>query len=216
MRLIRNWYQLLEGSGLTASDSGPGQAVGTLTANVSWCPFYHPPGTLYGYKGVTIATSYSVITSSAALGFNGTSGSIEMLVKPSWSQADGLIHYFWNTYGGAGKYFRLLKFTDGLTYLSTNSLTRGSFSFAWVAGTVYHIVFNWGTNELYINGVLANNYTDGTLGSGATTLCIGDAAVYANCSFSGNIYYFIVRDVPLTLAEIATFKAFFLKQYIPD
>jgi hypothetical protein len=216
MRLIRNWYPLLEGSGLAAYDLGPGQAVGTLTASITWAPFYHPPGTPYGYKGVIIATSYSVIYSAAAAGFNGVSGSIEMLVKPSWDYTDGATHFLWNTYGGAGKYFRLLKFLDGQTYLSTNSLSRGSFTYPWAAGTVYHVVLNWGTNQLFINGVLAYDYSDGTLGSGAATFCIGDAATLPNSSFSGTIYYCIVRDVALTLAEIATFKAFFLKQYIPD
>jgi hypothetical protein len=216
MRLIRNWYQLLEGSGLVASDSGPGQAVGTLTTNITWAPFYHPPGTLYCYKGVVIGTSYSVITSAAAAGFNGTEGSVEMLVKPSWNHTDGAVHYLWNTYGGAGKYFRLFKYTDNRTYLTTNSLTRGGFEFPWVAGTVYHVVLNWGTNQLFINGVLANDFSDGTLGAGATTFCIGDAATISNSSFSGTIYYCIVRDVPLTLAEIAIFRAMFLKQYIPD
>jgi hypothetical protein len=216
MRLIRNWYQLLEGSGLVASDSGPGQAVGTLTTNITWAPFYHPPGTLYCYKGVVIGTSYSLVGSAAAAGFNGTEGSVEMLVKPSWNHTDGVVHYFWNTWGGPSKYFRLFKYMDNRTYLTTNSLTRGSFEFSWVAGTVYHVVLNWGTNQLFINGVLAYDFSDGTLGSGCTNLCIGCIGSVANCSFAGTIYYFIVRDVPLTLSEIATFKASFLKQYIPD
>jgi len=216
MRFIRNWYQLLEGSGLAASDSGPGQAAGTLSSDVTWAPFYHPPGTIYTYKGVVIGASQSRIVSAAAAGFTPLAGSIEMLIKPTWNYTDGATHIFWNTGGGAGKYFRLLKFSDGLTYLSTNSLTRGSFSYPWAAGTIYHVVLNWGTNELWINGVLANDYTDGTLGAGASTLYIGDSASLANASFSGDIYYFIVRDVALTAAEIATFKAFFENQYIPD
>lgn len=216
MRLIRNWYQLLERSGLAASDSGPGQAVGTLTANVTWAPFYHPPGTIYDYKGVVIGASESRIVSAAAGGFNSTEGSIEMLVKPTWTYTDGLTHFFWDTSGGNNQRFRLLKSADNITYLQTQTTARGSFTYPWAAGTVYHVVLNWGTNQLYINGVLAYTFTAGDLGTGASTLYIGDRYTLANCALSGNIYYFIARDVPLTAAEIAVFKAFFLKQYIPD
>jgi hypothetical protein len=215
MKQIQNWYQLLEGTGLAAADSGPGQAVGTLTANVTWCPYYYPPGIPYGFKGVTIGPTLSHISSAAAAGFHWTEGSIEMLVKPSWNNNDGIAHFLWTTTGGAGKIFRLQKYTDAQTYLTTDSLARGGFSYPWTAGTVYHVVLNWGTNQLYINGVLVKDYTDGNLGGGASTLYIGDHQSSPNCAFSGDIYYFIVRDVPLTAAEIAAFRAFFEKQYIP-
>lgn len=216
MRLIKYWYQLLEGSGLAAADSGPGQAVGTLTANVTWCPYYFPPGTPYGYKGVTIAASVSRISSAAAAGFNAAEGSIEMLVRPTWSNADGLNHFFWDTGGGSNQRFCLWKHSSNLTYLFTDETSRGSFTYAWTAGTLYHVVLNWGTNTLYINGVLQKTYSAGTLGAGASTLYIGDQRTGLTCSFSGNIYYFIARDVTLTPGEIATFKAFFENQYIPD
>jgi len=46
MRLIRNWYKLLAGTGLVANDDGPGAAQGTLTANVTWLDylFIYPDG----------------------------------------------------------------------------------------------------------------------------------------------------------------------------
>lgn len=216
MKHIRNWYQLLEGSGLAASDSGPGQAAGTLSADVTWCPFYHPPGTTYGYKGVVIGPSQSRIVSAAAAGFNWEQGSIEMLVRPRWNNADNTRHNFWQTSGGANKVFQLFKYTDNYLYLTVNSISQGTVLYAFVAETYYHIVLNWPTNELYINGVLAKDYSNANLGSGSSTLYIGDTAATANTAFNGDIFYFIVRDVPLTAAEIATFKAFFLKQYIPD
>jgi hypothetical protein len=304
MRNIRNWYKLLEGSGLVANDSGPGAAQGALSANVTWLPFYSPPfsdlqltGTLspdasgtytlkyiynsqptfalsttwflwwdpadqtwyiseirgtvgargwynestqtlgtyepygtatgtaqltcgytfpYDQKGVIIAASQSRITSAAAAGFPSAAGSIEMLCRPSWNYNDGIGHFFWDTYGGSNRRFFLYKYTDNTTLLWTDNTSRGSFTFAWAAGTLYHIVLNWGTNQLYVNGVLVKDYTDGTLGLGSSTLYIGDQYTGSNYSFNGMIYYFIARDVALTLAEITAFNAFFQNLYIPQ
>lgn len=213
MRLIRNWYPLLEQSGLTAIDMGPGSKYGTLSANVTRCPYYYPPGILYCYKGVTVAASVSRIVSAAAAGFNAAEGSIEMLVKPSWNYNDGIRHMFWDTYEGNNTPFRLFKNTDNLTYLQSNVITRGTINFTWAANTLYHIVLNWGANQLYINKVLEKTFDAGGLGAGAANLYIGDHYTSANSAFSGNIYYFIVRDVPLTQEEINLFYSFFVNQY---
>jgi hypothetical protein len=213
MRLIRSWYPLLEGTGLSAHDMGPGNAPGTLSADVTWCPYYYPPGIPYGYKGVVIGASNSRILSAAAAGFNSAQGSIEMLVKPSWNNADGLRHTFWFIYGGNNKKFHLYKKADSTTELFTNDTSRGTFTYAFVAGTLYHIVLNWPANELYINKVLVKTFTAGNLGLGAANLLIGDYYAWAGSSFSGNIYYFIVRNVPLTQAEINDFYTFFVNQY---
>jgi hypothetical protein len=214
MRLIRNWYPFLEGAGLTAGDLGPGLAYGTLTANVTWCPYYFPPGIFYGYKGVTLPLAASNIHSAAALGFNPDAGSIEMLVKPTWNFDDGIEHFLLDCYGGNNKRMYLEKDSDGLTKLATGGTSRGSFSFALVANTIYHIVLNWGTNALYINKVLVHTFTAGGLGLGSTNLYIGGNWSGTGVSFSGNIYYFIVRDIALTLAEITTFYNFFVNQYL--
>jgi hypothetical protein len=216
MREIRNWYQLLEGTGLVAHDLGPGQAHGTLTANIAWLPFYHPPGTLYTYKGVTIAAATSRITSAAAAGFNSASGSIEMLCRPGWAYNDGSSHTFWDCNGGNNHVFRLTKNSGGTTELYTDNTSRGTFTYAWASGTLYHIVLNWGTNALYINKVLEKTFTAGTLGIGASTLSIGDQLNYDPPAFKGDILYFISRDVPLTQAEINAFYTFFMQQYIAD
>src|SRR3972149_4252207 len=214
MRDIRNWYKLLEGNGLVADDSGPGAAQGSLTANVTWAPYYFPPGTPYDHKGVVIAASASQIVSGAALGFPASAGSIEMLVKPSWSFNDGATHFLWHTFSGNNRRFQLQKYFDGYTYLMTDGTSRGSFQYAWAAGIFYHVVLNWGTNELWINGTLVNTYTAGGLGNGSSTLYIGDHSSLANAAFSGPIYYFIARLVALTPASPATFKAFFENQYV--
>jgi len=304
MRDIRNWYELLEGSALVANDSGPAKAHGTLTANVTWLPFYSPPlsdlqcsgtlspdptgtftlagiynsqpyflnsakafrlwyhptagfwyisillGTLgaaywegyayddpafqplgtatgaatmtphhtmpYDLKGVTILSSASRISTPAAAGFPAAAGSIEMLVRPSWNNVDGASHFFWDTWGGSNRRFLFYKSSGNVTYLYTDNTSRGYFTFPWVAHQLYHVVLNWGTNTLYINGSLANNFTDGGLGLGASTLYIADHYTSANNSFSGFIYYFIARDLALTPDEIATFNAFFQKLYIPQ
>lgn len=304
MRFIRNWYKLLDRAGVTANDSGPGAANGTLSGDVSWYPFFGPPyspltvsGTLspdatgdylytaindskpyyrlsstyvlwwgssdsywfistilgtpgsnywyrddpsplgtflpvgsntgspivtglyaapFDYKGVLVGSTVSRISSAAAAGFPTDTGSIEMLVRPAWNNADGIKHFFWDTYGGNNKQFILLKDTDNKTYLYTNTTSRGSFTYTWTAGTLYHVLLNWGTNTLYINNVLVKTYTTGTLGTGANTLYIGDAKSGANSSFNGVIYYFIVRDVALTLAEITAFNAFFQKLYLSN
>jgi hypothetical protein len=213
MRLVRNWYPLLEGTGLTAKDMGPANKPGTLSANVTWCPYYGPGGLQLGYKGVIIAASQSRIVSAAAAGFNAAEGSIEMLVKPSWSYDDGLGHYFWDTYGGANKRFYFRKTTANLTNLVTNGVSRGDLDFHWVVGNIYHIVLNWPANELYVCGSLVKDYDDGDLGDGAADLYIGDRYTTANQAFNGNIYYFIVRDVPLTQDEVNYFYEFFLNQY---
>jgi hypothetical protein len=213
MRQIRNWYPLLEGTGLTAKDMGPANKPGTLSANVTWCPYEYPPGTPYGYKGVIIAASQSRIVSAAAAGFNAAEGSIEMLVKPGWSYDDGIGHYFWDTYGGANKRFYFRKTTANLTNLVTNGVSRGDLDFHWIVGGIYHIVLNWPANELYVCGSLVKDYDDGDLGDGAADLYIGDRYTTANQAFKGNIYYFIVRDVPLTQAEVNYFYEFFINQY---
>lgn len=302
MRLIRNWYKLLDRAGVTANDSGPGEANGTLSGDASWYPFYGPPysllhvsGTLspdatgdylytaindskpyyklsssyvlwwdssdsywfisailgtpgsaywyrdnaspigtftpqgsasgtptvsgnysdpFDFKGVLLGSTVSRITSAAATGFPTNAGSIEMLVRPRWNNADGLRHILWDTYGGNNRRFTFHKYSDNLTTLSTDSTARGTFSFPWTAHQLYHVVLNWGTNQLYINNALVKTYTAGGLGTGATTLYIGDRYTTSDYSFTGIVYYFIVRDVALTLAEITAFNAFFQNLYI--
>lgn len=302
MRQIRNWYKLLEGTGLVAYDSGPGLANGTLAANVTWCPYYPPAlgdlllsGTLspnasgyfhlvggheyqpyyhnpagfflwwdssdsYWYisilfadkgsawfyrdntdplgdyapggtatgtgtistvshtdhKGVTLALAPAGISSAAAGGLNPATGSFEMLIRPTWHYTDALIHYFWDTYGGSNTRFRLYKDTDGTTILFVNSTYKGAFTFPWATYTLYHIVFNWPAGTFYVNNVLVKTFSTGTLGTPATNLFIGSFYSSSFYPMSGTIYYFITRDVPLTAAEIAQFKAFFQNQYIPQ
>jgi len=215
MKQIRNWYRLLEGAGVTSHDSGPGLAHGTLSPNVTWCPYYYPPGTQLGHKGVTIAASQSRIVSAAAAGLPPDAGSIEMLCRPTWNNADSSNHFFWDTGAGPNRRFCLWKHSSNLTYLFTDETSRGNFTYAWTANELYHIVLNWGTNQLYINGVLAHTFIPGGLALGASNLYIGDQRTGVNTSFSGNIYYFISRDVALTLADIQAFRAFFENQYIP-
>jgi len=300
MNDIRNWYKLLEGTGLTANDSGPGGAHGTLAANVTWLDyvFIYPDGlTLTGdldpdatgiylwtgtynnrayltlntswfcwwdsaggrwvistelgvegadfydggavsplglylagggasgqammtgdaledFKGVTLTASESRIVTPAAAGFPPDAGSIEMMVRPRWDYNDGVSHFFWDTYGGSNRRFLLHKPADNSTALSTDNISRGSFTYQWTAETLYHIVMNWGANTLYINNILVKTFTAAGLGLGASTLYIGDALTGGNFSFSGDIFYFIVRDVPLTQTEIVAFNAFFRNLYI--
>jgi len=217
MQQIKTWYKLLEGAGVVANDSGPAGAPGALTANVTWLPFYHPPGVPYGFKGVTIAASLSNISSAAAAGFNSATGSIEMLCRPTWNNADGLNHYFWDTSGGPNRRFLLWKHSSNLTYLFTDSILRGSFTYPWTAGALYHIVLSWPTNVLYVNKSIAFDFADGTLGLGAANLFIGDNGLgSASTAFAGDILYFIARDLPLTPAQVTYFYNFFIKQYIAD
>lgn len=304
MRFIRNWYQLLEGSGLVANDSGPGAAHGALAANVTWCPFYSPPfstltvtGTLspdatgtyqlsgsynsrpywksssawylwwqptgpnwvisevlgtegsrgwlsfgdditqlygpygtatgnadvtcpytlpYDQKGVTLGLAPAGISSAAAGGLNIATGSFEMLIRPNWTYTDGLYHYFWDTYDGTNTRFRLYKNTDNTTILYINSTYKGVFTFAWTAHTLYHIVFNWPASTLYVNNVLVKTFTTGTLGDVASNLFIGSFYLLGYYPMTGDILYFITRDVPLTVAEITAFNAFFQNLYIPQ
>lgn len=299
MRLIRNWYKLLEGFGSSAKDDGPGNAVGTLSANCHWCPYIFCPsgevfltGTLvpdatgtfiktgiyngvpyffnsvkgfylwwsfvdqewdisptlgsqspsfwyndvsflgsflpqapytgYGLltgivyeskKGVQFPSTLSRIVSSAAAGFPPAAGSIEMLVRPSWNWNDGLNHVFWDTYGGSNRRFLFWKAATNLTGLSTDNISRGTFSFAWTSDTLYHVVLNYGVNRLYINKSLAYDFSDGGLGLGSSTLYIGDRYSDPLYSFNGLVYYFLARDVALSLAEISVFYDFFVNQY---
>jgi len=300
MRLIRNWYKLLEGTSSVANDSGPGAATGAIQGHFSWLPYYYPPlsvltfsGTLapdptgeftdYGlyagqpcfhnadkgyflwwddsawlftvspalgdllhpywasadfysadyapfggatgtgtnptrtassYKGIALGASEDRIVSAAAAGFPTAAGSIEMMVRPTWNYNDGHTHFFWDTYGGSNRRFFLYKNPDNTTCLYTDSTPRGSLTYQWTAGTLYHIVLNWGANQLYINNVLVKTFSAADLGLGASTLYIGDRYSISDDSFSGDILYFIVRDVALTLAEITEFNAFFQHLYI--
>lgn len=215
MKNVRNWYMLLDQQGLVAADSGPGQADGALTGDVAWCPYYYPPGTQLGYKGVTVGASQDRIISAAAAGFNNAEGSIEMLVRPSWNYTDGANHHFWFTYGGNNRQFSLRKALDGLTYYIADNYNLGSFTYQWQADTVYHLVLNWPSSQLYIDKVLAKTFSPKSLGIGSSTLYIGDHTSLASQAFAGNIYYFISRDLPLDAAEITTFYNFFKPLYIP-
>jgi hypothetical protein len=196
-----------------SSPLGTFYPAGSNTGNPLVTGLYSAP---FDYKGVVVGSSVSRITSAAAAGFPTDAGSIEMLVRPYWNNADGIKHYLWDTYGGNNRQFILLKDTDNKTYLYTNTTSHGSFTFAWTAHTLYHVVLNWGTNTLYINKVLVKTYTAGGLGTGANTLYIADAKSGINSSFNGIIYYFIARDVALTLAEITEFYNFFTPLYIPQ
>ncbi len=187
--LVGCWL-MNENGGNKVFDLSNNRNTGSLT-NVTWTP-----------GGVTIAASVSRIV-SAASGFNASEGSIEMLVKPTWNYNDGIPHQFWDTYGGANARFILRKVAGGNTELLTNTTSRGTFVYAWAANTLYHVVLNWGTNELYVNKSLVHTFTAGGLGPRATTLYIGDHASYANYAFSGNIYYFCVRNRALSATEIA-------------
>jgi hypothetical protein len=179
-----------EGSGNKVFNLSDNRNTGSLT-NVTWTP-----------GGVTIAASVSRIVSAAAAGFNAAEGSIEMLVKPSWNYNDGVEHFFWTTYQGNNRRFLLRKRVENVTEIYTDSTSRGSFTFQWTANTLYHVVLNWGTNKLYIDKAMVKDFSDGGLGIGANNLYIGDDYAGANASFSGNIYYFCVRNRALSAAEI--------------
>lgn len=201
--------------GWSYEDSNPvqnydpyGTATGILTTTAPWPMPYDNMGCIF-------QPTISKITTPAAAGFPAAAGSIEMLVRPFWNNADGVRHCLWYTGGGAGGIFALLKHTDNLTYLYTNGSSRGSFSFPWTAYQLYHLVLNWGANTLYINDVLVKTFTPATLGVGASTLYIGDHASSSNQAFNGIIYYFISRNVALTAVEIHSFRSFFENLYIP-
>jgi hypothetical protein len=187
--LVGCWL-MNENGGNKVFDLSDNRNTGSLT-NVTWTP-----------GGVAIAASVSRIV-SAASGFNASEGSIEMLVKPAWSYDDGLAHYFWQATITAFRKFTLRKNANNTTELFTNNTSRGTFTFAWAANTLYHVVLNWGTNTLYINKVLEYTFTAGGLGTLPPTLYIGDAYAGANLAFSGNIYYFCVRNRALSATEIA-------------
>lgn len=186
-----------------------GTASGTATAT---SPYTIPNG----YKGTRHLATTSKITSLAATGFPSAEGSIELMFRPRWNHSDGLYHYLWSTYGGSNRNFALGKVNTNHTSLITDNTSRGAFTFAWQAERLYHIVLNWGLNQLYINKTLVYDFTNGTLGSGSTTLYIGDLWSVANYACDGDILYFIARDTPLTLAEITTFYNFFTKLYAPN
>jgi hypothetical protein len=174
----------------------------------------NPTRTAYSYKGVTVGASASHIISAAATGFPADAGSAEMLVSPTWNYNDGIAHYFFSTYGGNNRVFALYKKSDNDTRLTVDSTYIGTFTYQWAANSLYHVVVNWGTNQLYINNVLVKTFTARSLGTGASTLYIGNYYTGASVAFSGTIYYFIIRDVALTLAEITAFNAFFQNLYI--
>ncbi|MBE3101472.1 MAG: hypothetical protein IMZ47_04285 [Firmicutes bacterium] len=193
-RGIAGCWLMNEGSGSYIYDSSGNGYIGTLGTGAT--------SPTWSSNGLSFGANQSRIVTPAAAGFNSDSGSIEMLVRPAWNYDDGLYHFLWDTYGGNNCSFYIQKHPANYTSLFTDSTLRQNFTFHWAAGTVYHVVLNWGTNQLYINGVLEKTYEAGGLGNGSSTLYIGDRHASANYAFSGNIYYFIVRDVPLKQVEI--------------
>lgn len=202
MFALHSFLRLLEGTGPTAFDMHTNHLDGTRAGNTTWQP-----------KGILFGASIARIITPAALTFPAASGSIEMLVKPYWNNADGLNHFLWDTYGGNNQRFCLYKSGANTTVLLTNTIDRGNFVFSWVASTIYHIVLNWGLNTLYIDKILVKDYNDGGLGTGASTLYIADKYTGGACAFYGIVYYCITRTAPLTEAQIATQYSLMKKFY---
>jgi hypothetical protein len=187
--------------------------AGTATGDATVTCDYTLP---YDQKGIILGLQPAGISTPAAAGLNTATGSFEMLTRPTWTYTDGLDHYFWDTYGGSNTRFRLFKQSLNMTYLYINSTYMGQVTFPWTAHTLYHIVFNWPANTLYINNTLVKTFTPGPLGTIASNLYIGSFYLNGYYPMNGAIYYFITRDVPLTVAEITAFNAFFQNLYIPQ
>jgi len=194
MRGLIAYYPFCELAGLVAHDMTPNANHGTLSGDVTWAK-----------PGVNIGPSQDRILSAASTIFPIEAGSIEILCRPSWSYDDGASHYFWDCYPPAAARFYLNKQYTNVTILGIQNSDRGSFVYPWVANFLYHIVVNWPENKLYINGSLAYDYNDENLGQVADQLIIGDAYSFYNFSFSGKMYYFRVRNLNLTEAEILYF-----------
>jgi hypothetical protein len=183
-----------EGGGNKVFDASGNNNTGTFAGTTlpTWVP-----------GGISFGASSSRIASPAAAKFNAAEGSIEMLVRPAWSYDDGNVHYFWNASTTSIRRFLLRKNANNTTELFTNNTSKGTFTFAWASNTLYHIVLNWGTNELYINKVLKHTFTAGGLGILPLTLYIGDHNILTDVAFNGIIYYFRAWNRALTDAKIA-------------
>jgi hypothetical protein len=153
-------------------------------------------------QAVAIGTSESRVTSPVGAVLATNAGTICMWVKPNWAYAGADQHYFWDTYGGNNARFIFFKNNVGVTDLRTATTARGTAAIAWPQSVWTHVTVVWGDNLCYTNGVLANNFTDGGLGLGASTLYIGDRYTTASLAFDGAIDDVLIFNRALTQSEI--------------
>jgi len=199
--LVRNLvgcYLFNEGTGLKVFDLSGNGYKGTLD------------GASWGRGGIEIWQSEDRITGDWT-GTDAQVGTIEMLVKLNWSHPTSDQPFFWDTYGGINqRYVLYYEGSDYKTYLYTQTTERGSFTYAWEADKLYHIVAVWPENKLYINGLFVNDFDDGYLGSNATTLYIGDRFEGTDFSLNGVVHLTRWYNKALTISEV---KSLYVQPY---
>lgn len=166
---------------------------GTASGDVSWYGNY-----------INIGADVDRITSSF-LNVSASTGTIILGFIPDWNDGDARNHVLFDTYGGNNK--RIVFYESGASNLNlyTNTISRGSTTYSWVANTKYNIAITWPTNILYINGSQHYNYSDGNLGNSASTLYIGDAYTASDFGSDGKFMYLYIFNEALTSSQIALF-----------
>jgi len=156
-------------------------------------------------QAFNIGSSESAVLSAVAADMNLTAGTICFWAKPNWDNTDSDIHIFFDTYGGSNRRTLLMYYGISLTQIFyTDTVNRGGFSQTIIADEWFFMTIVYGTNEMYINGELVNDYTDGDLGDGASTLYIGDRYTNGDSACYSAIDDFMIFTNVLTTAEIKT------------
>lgn len=179
-----------EGSGNKIFDSINKQ-VGIFSGDVSWT-------TTKAGIGVNIGVSADRIQVSNMI-WSTSQGAIEILFIPNWNHNDNITHYLFGTDDNATQ---IVKANNNDLYVYNNGSNRGSFTYSFQAGKLYHLFLNYPSNKLYINGIMEYDYTDGDLGSIGANLYLGDRNWGANNSLDGKILLFKTYNRNLTTSEI--------------
>ena len=105
---------------------------------------------LFSSAGVSIGSSASRIVVPTA-GLSTSKGSLFFTCTPNWSQYDNVIHYLFDSYGGANERFLIYKSNstaNNETLLFSQTIPRGAISYGFAAQRDYSFTVVYGTNKL--------------------------------------------------------------------
>ena len=111
-----------------------------------------------------------VISGNFKANADSVQGTIVLWITPEWNGDDGLTHHILISSNNNPNCFKL---TDDRLYFTYNSIQVSADVSAWVAGTIYCVVFRWDTN----------NTLDGT---NHGSISVDDAHTFADTSVSVN------------------------------
>ena len=188
--------------GLWLMNEGSGNIVQDLSGNGNTGTFVNTPTWVAGKYGQAIelssGTTDRIEVSTSR--FNLSAGAIECRFRCGLNYDDGLTHDLFDT--SVNNDLLIWKHSNNTTYLYTDGTHRGNAVYPWASGVDYHVVLNWPSNELWINGVLAINGVDAAIATLDPTFIYGnhDSATFA---WTGQHHYLRIYNRELNASERA-------------